>query len=326
MDIFVGSYGVGDNQSVYHYEVSDLGFKLISSTNLIDNPSYLALSPDKKHIFCVSETETYQGEYGGAVCILKYENNEFTLFDSKGTQGAAPCHLRLKDNCIFVSNYLGGSVSVLKINEEVNQLEMCDFVKHTGSSINVQRQEAPHVHFCDFVGGELWAADLGTDTIMRYGVKGDKLEFLGQIDCDKGSGVRHFVVNENGTVFAICELSSEIIVIEDRKIVERISTIAEGGGENIGSAIKIYKDLIFASNRGHNTIALYQITNERLTLIDTIATMGKTPRDFLVCDDYLVVANQDSNQLELFQFDYATKTVSHTGKHVACTQPVCIIR
>src|SRR5258707_9082322 len=74
-------------------------------------------------------------------------------------------------------------------------------------------------------------------------------------------------------------------------------------GENNPTEIQIDAAgrFLYASNRGHDSIAIFAIDPSRgtLTQIQTVPTQGKTPRNFVIdpTGKYLLAANQDSDQI-----------------------------
>lgn len=338
IDIFVGSYAEKGTDGIYCYslDTSNHQLKLKSKTNLVENPSYLARSSDKGAIYCVSETNRFEGQEGGGVAVLNYENEQFSLLDITATKGSAPCHVLLDErrNNLYVSNYSGGSIAMYHI-EDKGKLQMCDLIKHRGWGPNKERQEAPHVHFCGFIDGKVCAVDLGIDTIKCYDIDSNfnKLVHAQDIEIYKGTGVRHFTVSNRNKdlIFAVCELSSEVVVIKKSganfKIIQRISTLPEGITESYPAAIKqsLNGKYIFASNRGHDSIALYELIGEKLNLVTMIESKGKNPRDLLVLKDHVIIANQGSDNIAVFTFDENTGALDFTGENVECKKPVCVI-
>ena len=75
----------------------------------------------------------------------------------------------------------------------------------------------------------------------------------------------------------------------------RFSTLPKDfDGENGGAAIRVSNDgrYLYASNRGHNSIAVFAIAADGLSIdsIQTISTEGDFPRDFALSPDNAYVA------------------------------------
>jgi 6-phosphogluconolactonase len=85
---------------------------------------------------------------------------------------------------------------------------------------------------------------------------------------------------------------------------------------------------LYASNRGHNSLAIYEIDKKtsKLTLIDIASVHGDWPRNFLIDPkgDYLFVANRKTNNVVVFKRDQSTGTLTYTGVEISVPEPVCI--
>lgn len=110
--------------------------------------------------------------------------------------------------------------------------------------------------------------------------------------------------------------------------VQDISTLPEGyHGESTASAIRLYGGFLFAANRGDDSIAMYEIRKDgTLTLCCIKKTGGRTPRDFQIFSDYLVVANQDSDSLTVLHINRKEKRLERTAIHAQALRPACICR
>ncbi len=114
------------------------------------------------------------------------------------------------------------------------------------------------------------------------------------------------------------------------KRVQVISTLpTDFTGQNLGAAIRVAPSgrFVYASNRGHNSLAIYAADPEtgRLSLIGHQPTQGAAPRDFNIdpTGALLLVANQDSDTLVTFWIDPDSGTLRAAGS-VATPTPVCI--
>ena len=86
---------------------------------------------------------------------------------------------------------------------------------------------------------------------------------------------------------------------------------------------------LYASNRGHDSIATYAIAEAtgRLTFLGVEPTRCKTPRNFAIAPggSHLLAAGQDSDTVAVFAIDPATGKLSFTGRSVAVPAPVCVL-
>ena len=105
--------------------------------------------------------------------------------------------------------------------------------------------------------------------------------------------------------------------------VQEISTIPTGyEGENrCGNIIKTKDDYIYVSNRGHNSIAIFEILkNGKLLGKEIIESGGETPRHLNISkkEDKLYVGNQDTNSVVCFKRE---KGMLYYEKKIDCESP-----
>jgi 6-phosphogluconolactonase len=137
--------------------------------------------------------------------------------------------------------------------------------------------------------------------------------------------------------YILTELSAELVAMEyDNKsgcfsILEYVPTLpSDFTEENTVSAIHISPDgkFLYASNRGHDSIAIFSIDNSTgmLQFVEHTSTEGSAPRDFAITPngDYLIAANQFSSNLVPFSIDKATGKISRVGDIASLPNPVCI--
>ena len=125
------------------------------------------------------------------------------------------------------------------------------------------------------------------------------------------------MVNHSSTNINILKFEGE-----ELKFIQKISTIPNDFKEKTtASGIKIHpnKKFIYASNRGHDSIAIFKILNEGiLELINIQKCGGKTPRHFNISQsgEQLFVANQDSNSIFTFKILENGDLKYHNEKNV----------
>jgi 6-phosphogluconolactonase len=64
----------------------------------------------------------------------------------------------------------------------------------------------------------------------------------------------------------------------------------------------------------------------RLSLVGHTPVGGSTPRNFIIdaSGKYLLVANQDSDNVRVFKRDKKTGTLTDTGHQATVSMPVCL--
>ena len=154
---------------------------------------------------------------------------------------------------------------------------------------------------------------------------------------DAGSGPRHFEFHPNKKwAFLLQELSGDITAFQysqkGLKKMQTISALPEGFNQYFTSAdIHVSPDgkFLYASNRdSSNTIAIFSIDQKsgQLKSEGHQSTLGKTPRNFNFdpSGNWLLVANQNSDEIVVFAINRQTGKLTDSGKRMAVPRPVCI--
>lgn len=152
-----------------------------------------------------------------------------------------------------------------------------------------------------------------------------------------GAGPCHLAFHPNKKwIYVLNELDNTITFVEKDKAGEyisgaSISTLPTDFDQFSKSAhIVISGDgmIVYASNRGHNSIAIFGVNpkNGKLIMLGFESTLGNSPRDFALSPDeyFLVVANQTTNNLVSFKRDKSTALLKFVGE-VEAPAPVCVL-
>jgi 6-phosphogluconolactonase len=85
---------------------------------------------------------------------------------------------------------------------------------------------------------------------------------------------------------------------------------------------------LYVSNRGHNSIAVFSVTEKTgaLALEQVVATGGAWPRNFSLdpTGRWLLVANQQSDSVIVFARDQESGRLTPTRQRIAIPSPVCL--
>jgi 6-phosphogluconolactonase len=246
---------------------------------------------------------------------------------------------------LAVANYASGSVAVLPVGADGKLGEAAAFVQQHGSSVHPARQAGPHAHSSLFSPDNrfLLVADLGADKIFIYRFDAANGSIVPNdppfVAAEPGAGVRHLVFHPNGKiVYAINELASSVAVFRydgARGALEELQTVStlpphyEGANTAAEIAIDAAGGHVYASNRGQDTLALLAVDPEvfTLTAMEFPPAMGKTPRYFVFDPEgaNLVVAGQDSSDLEIFQVYRRTGQIQPRGRPLNVPNPACVV-
>ncbi|MBY5034851.1 lactonase family protein [Streptococcus gallolyticus] len=332
MTLYFGSYTRRLSAGIQSADFDEKTGKL-SNLKLLateENPTYLAFSK-AGNLYSVGA----ENSLGGIAAFTA----DFQPLNHVVAEGAPLCYVAVDDerNLVYGANYHKGQILSYKIEED-GSLSLADTVQHLGSGPHTN-QIAAHAHFADLTPDKyLVTCDLGTDSIITYDVSEDgKLTQIGHYTSTAGAGPRHIVFHPTVKIaYLICELNAtiEVLIYDGVGQFERLQTIStlpdDYTGANNTAAIRISKDgkFVYASNRGHDSIAIYRTLGDAtLELVTIQPSLGQIPRDFnLVADDrYLIVVHQDSDNAVVFERNSETGLLTEIPQDFKVPEAVCIL-
>lgn len=348
--IYVSGYTDEKNPEGIHIFAFDSAsgeLQLLESVGGADNPSFVAVSPDRSCLLAVSEVGEYDGIAGGAVLsyAIDRETGTLTLLNSQPTHGEHPCYVSFDQTgrWAFFGNYSGGSLGMVSVRETGSLGDTAVVIRHHGHGPNAERQDKAHVHCVrvDPLNRMLFVTDLGTDQIVAYplDLTGGRLDSMGALvtHAAAGAGPRHIAFHPGGHyVYVSNELDSTVAVYalqvaHGMTALQTLSTLPDGFKQrNDVADIHLSRDgrYLYVSNRGHDSIAGYAVHPDTglLTPVGHTRVEGHWPRNFGfdVTGEFLLVANQRSNSVVVFRYDASTGKLKATGQQVSVPSPVCI--
>lgn len=344
--LLVGTYDSPKSEGLYVYKYNSIDGTTREISHIKSpNASFLAVSPDEKYVYAVEENAPSDGKGGNiAAFAFNKETGTLSFINKQPSGGDHPCHVEVDKTgkWVFVSNYSSGTLSVLPVNTD-GGLGMSATIQHYGSGKNADRQKGPHVHGAIISADNRWlfVTDLGIDKVMIYSFDAATGKLIPAkqpfAQSAGGSGPRLLTFHPNNKyAYVIEELTGTVVSYKFKKgqlkQAERVTTMLQHSSEFAGSAdIHVSADgkFLYASNRGEvNNIAIYTINkkNGKLTLIGHQSTLGKAPRNFSIdpSGKFLLVGNQNSDEIVIFNRDLATGLLSDSGKRITIGKPVCI--
>lgn len=355
--VYIGTYTEAGSESkgIYAYRFDSDTARLVPIGLAAEatNPSFLAVHPNHRFIYAVNEVSNYKGEKSGAVSAFAIDRatGKLTLLNQVASRGGDPCFISLDKTgkYVLVANYAGGSVAVFPILEDGRLGEASALVQHNGHGTNPQRQEGPHAHSIDVSPDNRFAIvdDLGLDETLVYlfdsakgSLAGDDSKFTTTIaKGDAGAGPRHLAFHPDGKfAYVINEMQSAISVFRfdaPTGALQRLQTISslpkDFSGHDDAAEIKVHPSgkFLYASNRGHDSIAVFAIDEHigTLTPVEYASTKGASPRYFEIAPSghLLFAANEKSDNIVVFRIDPQTGRLTPRGKVLKVAQPVCVI-
>lgn len=303
------------------------------------NPSFLAVNRAGDVLYTVNETED------GAVAALRRDaaTGTLTYLNSEPAHGAATCFVGFDadERHVLVANYNGGTAAALPIDARGALKPASDIIDHRNGPVRPRRDTPVHPHKIAPTpdGRRIVVTDLGLDATMLYEFANGRFWLAdgGVALAAVGAGPRHFAFSPNGrTAYVINELNSTLDVFDyvDATLLHRqtVSSLpADFKGENSCAEVVVSADgrFVYGSNRGHDSIAIWPV--DRITgdvgAASFVASGGACPRNFAISPSgrWVVVANQDSDNLVTFSRDQEYGGLERSGDPVRIQSPVCIV-
>jgi 6-phosphogluconolactonase len=304
----------------YSFNAGNGSLKLISEYNAGSKISYYCFSQKHNMFYVLNEVMSFNGQPGGGITALKYDNITGSLVKSGEivVPDGGPCYISLShDNgYLFLANYPEGSICVVKLGDDGIPERVTDTIM-----FNEPDSASSHAHMIKTSpdGKLICVSDLGLDKLLTFTFDKNlgKLNPVenGITNISKGSGPRHFIFNDDGSmVYLINELGSTIMVFNaDGKghlnLVQTLSTIgSDYHGENACADIRFSKDgkFLYGSNRGENTIVTYSVGDDGLLQFKARTLCGGNwPRNFIVDPSgrFILISNQRSGDISVFKIN-----------------------
>lgn len=303
------------------------------------DPSFLCLSNNKKKVYAVSERGAKS-----SVATYSFKNKQELILLNKVNAGSVtdPCHIALSDKHVVTANYSGGSIFVYKRNPDGTLSETVQKIQHEGKSTHPTRQTKPHTHQVVFSpdGKFLLSNDLGIDKVLvyKYNKNNSDKPFspFDTLNVKPGSGPRHLTFDQQGSnLYLLQELDGTVSSVKFDKgkltLIDTTSVVRKPGIQAGAADIHISPDgrFLYATNRGNaNDISCFCIMNSgRLEFVEQVSVEGEGPRNFTITNDgkLVLVGNQRSNQISIFNRDAISGKLTFTEKKVNVGAPVCIL-
>lgn len=323
----------------------------------IANPSFIAVSPNHRFLYAVSEDPLSVGppldhaSYVSAYAIDP-SSGKLRLLNTKPTGGTSTCFLSLDrtGKYVMMANFGSSSITILNVHPDGSLGGMTAFMQHLGHSKDPLIQVAPHPHSILPSPDNKYVivSDLGLDKIFVYNFD-DKTGALSPADphfatVAPGGGPRHFAFGRDGKFgYQLSEMSGALNVFSWNPEggvlapVQVLSTVTPGlVTDNHSAEIEISPDgkFLYESNRrvandvrGPDSIGVYAIDPAKgtLTQVEEKQTVIM-PRNFTLdpTGNYLLVASELHNTVSLYKIDHTIGKLTDTGKKITIDTPVCL--
>ena len=347
--IYLGTYTrTGTSKGIYvvrlDRETGALGNPELAAE--ATDPAWLALSPDKRHLYAIHASRSQGVGFSVAATTGKLT----PLRAAPATGGTAPVgppsHLTVDatGRVLLAANYHESFVAATAIRAD-GTLGDATIIRHEGKGTHPTRQEKPHVHSVTLSPDNrfVMVADLGLDRVFSYALDPATASLTPASQpfatTSAGAGPRHFKFGQDGRhAYVINELDNTITVFDydaTRGALSPKQTLStlphDFKGQSATAEIRVHPNgrFVYGSNRGEDSIAAFSVNGQtgELSFLETVKTGGKNPRNFSLSPDgrWLVCGHQDTPLLTVFRVDESTGRLSRTPSTANVPACVCVL-
>ena len=324
----VGTYTRFGGPGVAVVDAEKDNIRLICTLDAVADPTWVMQSPHQHQI--LYSTGAVADKKIALVASYLLENGKLTALSIQETKGAGSCYLCVDkdEKHLYAANYVDGSVSVFPL-ENGRIGPCCQFLPHEAPlGPNTVRQEHSHAHQFELRPGkdEAFVCNLGTDQVVIYDRRADgSLSFRETIPGKPGTGPRHLIFDGPDRFYLAGELEGWVSTYEYKdgkwNCLQVLSTLPAGCArpDNTAAAIRMDEKRIYVSNRGHDSIALFdKLPDGTLSPAGHLAVPGCFPRDFRLWEGGYLIAQQKGGGVAYMD------SQGKAGAHLEIPGAVCV--
>lgn len=312
------------------YDAEKDSFTAVTNFAEVENASFGVYDAENRRLYVTDERDD------GRVAAYDVAMGEIALkpINAVSSGAGAPCYLALSPDKrrLAVANYHGDIVAVYAIDPATGAIDGEPQILKAAS------EGEGHAHWVQWSpeGDRLYVVDLGHDEVRAYNydaATGQAGAPVTALKLPAKAGPRHMAFSPKGDyAYVLTEYANTLVAAKreaDGRLTEiqTISTLPDDfAGKSFAAHISINAagDRVYITNRGHNSIGVYQIAEDgRLTPLQTISTGGDWPRFFLLleAEKRLLVAHQNDHAITVFHVK-DDGTLEATDKRFTSNLPV----
>lgn len=348
--LFAGTQTGPSSKGIYAFQWDPAGgnLKALGLAAESNNPTFIALSPNGKHLYAANELDEYHGAKSGSVSafIIDRASAKLTHINTVSSAGAGPCFVSLDHTgrALFCADYSGGAAASFHVDTTGKLSEAVSQFHYEGHG-PLPQQDTAHAHRATATPDNRYVLinDLGLDCIHIYHLDPAIAKLTPssppQWTAKPGSGPRALRFHPNGKwAYCLSELSSTIDILawDSRSgtltSLQRVELLPKGyRGEAAASEIVIDRNgrFAYAAVRFWDRVVALSIdpATGRLSQFAVTSCGGKVPRHMTLdpTEQWLLVANQSSDNIAVIQRDAKTGKLAETGSSFPLVKPQCLV-
>jgi 6-phosphogluconolactonase len=335
--VYIGTRTGETSKGIYVFRLQSAGTEVFQNVTLVPlglaaetpNPTSFAIDIKRRLLLTVNEMDD------GAVSAFAVDaaTGRLVPLGRRSTMGRLPCYLALDPGVrhAMVANCGGGSVAVLPIDTE----------GRPGEASDVVTVRDPACVAFDPAGRFAFACDRESDKVMVYRLD----SATGKLDpadppfvaLPVGSRPRDVAFRPDGRfAYVLNEKTSTVAAFAydagtgRMKEIQSVSTLPgywEGSNATAELGMHPSGKYLFASNRGHNSLALFTIEADgTLSWVEEQGTGAPTPRHFGIepAGKHLAISNSESDKVLASRVDPTNGRLKPSGIFAEVHSPACI--
>ena len=282
---YVGTYTSEKSEGIYAFTYENQTITDVHLFTKVRNPKYLTWMND--YIVAVCDFEE-----GSGVAVFDLSGNEI---DHIVFEAFTSCYVGVKDNLIFTAHFHSGDVTLLRFDNNKLELIKRTHIKEKAGCHQVIPYKDQYLVPCLFM-----------DQIK---ILDKDFKVVDEIQFEEGSGPRHAVFSDDEKYLYVAgELSNLLYVVDmhAKKVINSVELL-ENGLSHVKDTAAIRKngDYLYVSTRTQDVITVLHVSGKDVERIQVTSCAGKHPRDFVIVDDDIIVANRFSDSISVLPTEHA---------------------
>jgi 6-phosphogluconolactonase len=317
----------------------------------IVNPSFLALDRTQRFLYSVHADRDEASAYA-----IDKQNGHITALNRQSCGGKNPVHLSIDPSgrWIVTANYSAGSVGVVPIEEDGTlgpRSDLASLPGEPGPNRKEQASSHPHEAVFDPSGRFIVVPDKGLDRVFVFRLDATSGKLAPNdppfVATRAGAGPRHiafhpktplaYVINELGSGVTTYRFDPQRGSLQPIQIVPSVPPSYIGNNTGAEIAVAPSGRVVYASNRGHDSIAIFAVDGRSgtLTPLGWAPTHAKSPRFFGLdpAAKFLYAANadegfstqQNTDTIVPFRINQANGMLTPTSQIIKTNSPCTIV-
>jgi 6-phosphogluconolactonase (cycloisomerase 2 family) len=329
----------GKGLKVFEINESTKEWNEIQLISDLENPSYMCLDNNKEYLYTV-----HGDSYSVSSFKIEKETGKLSFINRINSLGRNPVFITVDktNSFVYVACLQGGAVFTLKKNDDGSLSEPLFEAKLPGKT----EAGVSHAHQCiwdqnkEYLFVPAQGRSIGYSEINIFRANEDGSLTLTQCHRTRElDEARHVAVHGNNRyVYGVNEKDNSVTfyifnekagALEPKQVLTALPDIYVGEGQ--ASAILVHPNnkFLYESNRIHESITVFALDEYTgyMKYLYNFSSFGKTPR-FMTFDPegkQLIVANEDSDDIRMFDVNQNTGELIYSGQYVETESPVCII-